>query len=93
MDLIEDHQAIQAPAGVDTWDIDPYAPDVLAEPTEYYAQPAANTNRHVRCFQTMIGSCLRAGLVYRTLSSKNPGAHRALFSRLIHPSTRRRARS
>jgi cytochrome P450 len=37
MDLIEDHQAIQAPEGVPTWDIDPYSPEVLAAPTNYYA--------------------------------------------------------
>lgn len=37
MKLIEDHIAIDPPAGVPVWDIDPYAEAVLANPNPYYA--------------------------------------------------------
>jgi len=38
MNLIEGHIAIEPPEGVPVWDIDPYASDILANPTEYYAE-------------------------------------------------------
>jgi len=38
MKLNAGHLAIKAPKGVPIWDIDPYDPDVLCAPNDYYAQ-------------------------------------------------------
>lgn len=38
MNLIEGHLAIDPPSGVPTWDVDPYDPAILSDPTQYYAQ-------------------------------------------------------
>lgn len=38
MELIEGHLPIEAPAGVPTWDIDPYATDILQNPYEFYRE-------------------------------------------------------
>jgi len=38
MDMIEGHIAIDPPKGVPVWDIDPYDPDLLRQPDDYYAQ-------------------------------------------------------
>ncbi len=37
MALIEGHRAIDAPPGVEIWDIDPYDPDVQRSPSAFYA--------------------------------------------------------
>jgi 4-methoxybenzoate monooxygenase (O-demethylating) len=36
--LVHGHLPIDAPAGVQGWDIDPYSPEVQADPVPYYAQ-------------------------------------------------------
>jgi len=36
--MIEGHIAIDVPAGVPEWDVDPYEPGILSNPTEYYAE-------------------------------------------------------
>ena len=36
--MIEGHQEIEVPAGVPVWDIDPYNPAVLTNPSSYYAE-------------------------------------------------------
>ena len=36
--MIEGHKEIEVPAGVPTWDVDPYDPAVLIDPTDYYAE-------------------------------------------------------
>lgn len=38
MELIEGHLPIEAPEGVPTWDIDPYAADILENPFEFYRE-------------------------------------------------------
>lgn len=38
MGLIEGHRAIDPPAGVPVWDIDPYDEEILANPNPYYAE-------------------------------------------------------
>lgn len=38
MGLIEGHRAIDPPAGVPIWDIDPYDAEILANPHAYYAE-------------------------------------------------------
>ncbi|GAB3672260.1 cytochrome P450 [Salinisphaera aquimarina] len=38
MKIVEDHVAVAPPAGVPVWDIDPYEPAVLADPTAYYRE-------------------------------------------------------
>ncbi|MCO4825943.1 MAG: cytochrome P450, partial [Amylibacter sp.] len=38
MKLVHGHLPIDAPAGVQGWDIDPYSPEVQADPVPYYAQ-------------------------------------------------------
>ena len=38
MNLIEGHMAIDPPKGVPVWDVDPYDPEILANPNEYYAE-------------------------------------------------------
>ncbi len=38
MDLIEGHLAREVPEGVPVWDIDPYDPAILSDPTDYYAE-------------------------------------------------------
>lgn len=38
MRLIEDHLAIDPPAGVPVWDVDPYDEAILADPVAYYAE-------------------------------------------------------
>jgi hypothetical protein len=36
--MIDGHKAIDPPAGVPVWDIDPYDPAVLTDPLDYYAE-------------------------------------------------------
>ncbi|MEH6646233.1 cytochrome P450 [Sulfitobacter sp.] len=36
--MIEGHKAIAPPKGAAIWDIDPYAPEILAKPEAYYAE-------------------------------------------------------
>ena len=36
--MIEGHKEIDPPAGVPVWDVDPYDPAVLTNPTDYYAE-------------------------------------------------------
>jgi cytochrome P450 len=36
--MIDGHVALAAPAGVPTWDIDPYSTEVLKDPVPYYAE-------------------------------------------------------
>lgn len=36
--MIEGHVAIGPPDGVPVWDVDPYDPAILADPTDYYAE-------------------------------------------------------
>ena len=36
--MIEGHKEIDVPAGVPVWDIDPYDPAVLTDPSDYYAE-------------------------------------------------------
>lgn len=38
MTLIEGHTAKPAPTGVPVWDVDPYDPAILSDPTDYYAE-------------------------------------------------------
>lgn len=38
MDVVEGHIAIDPPPGVPVWDVDPYDPNVLAAPEDYYAE-------------------------------------------------------
>ncbi|MEE8465104.1 MAG: cytochrome P450 [Dehalococcoidia bacterium] len=38
MKMIEGHIEIEAPAGVPVWDVDPYDPAILCEPSDYYAE-------------------------------------------------------
>lgn len=38
MGLIEGHRAIDPPAGVPVWDVDPYDAEILANPHAYYAE-------------------------------------------------------
>lgn len=38
MQMIEGHKAIAPPEGAAIWDVDPYAPEILAQPEEYYTQ-------------------------------------------------------
>ncbi|MEZ5934769.1 MAG: cytochrome P450 [Alphaproteobacteria bacterium] len=38
MQLSQGHRAIEQPAGVLAWDVDPYDPAILSDPTEYYAE-------------------------------------------------------
>lgn len=38
MAMIEGHRAIEPPAGVAVWDVDPYDPKILADPVPYYAE-------------------------------------------------------
>lgn len=38
MNLIEGHIVIEPPEGVPVWDVDPYDPEILANPNEYYAE-------------------------------------------------------
>ena len=38
MGMIEDHLEIKPPEGVPVWDVDPYDPDILVEPSSYYAE-------------------------------------------------------
>lgn len=38
MGLIEGHRAIDPPAGVPVWDVDPYDEEILANPHSYYAE-------------------------------------------------------
>jgi cytochrome P450 len=38
MAMIEGHRAIEPPGGVAVWDVDPYDPAILADPTQYYAE-------------------------------------------------------
>ena len=36
MQLVEGHLPLEAPAGVASWDIDPYATEILLDPQPYY---------------------------------------------------------
>ncbi len=36
--MIEGHKAIEIPFGVPVWDIDPYDPEILTDPIDYYAE-------------------------------------------------------
>jgi 4-methoxybenzoate monooxygenase (O-demethylating) len=38
MVTIEGHRAIALPAGLPIWDVDPYEPGILADPSGYYAE-------------------------------------------------------
>lgn len=38
MATIEGHRAVAPPAGVPVWDVDPYEPGILADPSGYYAE-------------------------------------------------------
>ena len=38
MTLIEGHRPIDPAPGIPVWDVDPYDPEILADPTEYYAE-------------------------------------------------------
>jgi hypothetical protein len=38
MDLVEGHYPIEAPAGVPEWDVDPFAPEILTDPIDYYTE-------------------------------------------------------
>lgn len=38
MKMIEGHVAIEPPHGVPVWDVDPYDPEILADPDAYYAE-------------------------------------------------------
>jgi cytochrome P450 len=38
MVMIEGHRAIAPPPGVAVWDVDPYDPEILADPVPYYAE-------------------------------------------------------
>ncbi len=38
MKMFEGHKSIEPPSGVPVWDIDPYAPEILSNPTDYYAE-------------------------------------------------------
>ena len=38
MAMIEGHRAIAAPPGIAVWDVDPYDPNILADPVPYYAE-------------------------------------------------------
>ena len=38
MTILEGHKEIDVPAGVPVWDIDPYDPAVLTNPTDYYGE-------------------------------------------------------
>lgn len=38
MELIEGHKPIEPPEGVPVWGVDPYDPEILANPTAYYAE-------------------------------------------------------
>ena len=37
MDMIEGHRQIVPPAGVPSWDVDPFTPEVLSDPAPYFA--------------------------------------------------------
>ena len=38
MNMLHGHLAVEAPENVPAWDVDPYDPDILADPTDYYAE-------------------------------------------------------
>ncbi|MCH7736779.1 MAG: cytochrome P450 [Chloroflexi bacterium] len=38
MKIIEGHKEIDVPAGVPVWDVDPYDPAVLVDPSDYYSE-------------------------------------------------------
>lgn len=40
--MIEGHQQIDPPAGVPVWDVDPYDPALLTDPSRYYAELRSN---------------------------------------------------
>lgn len=38
MEMLEGHKAIAPPEGAALWDVDPYAPEILAQPEAYYSE-------------------------------------------------------